>query len=147
VNDIQRVPALVSQPVGVIEPLEHFGAEPGGDHLRNSLVLLPQCFGDLTQALAMHVLHRNEVGAVVLAQLEDLDDVGVLEDRCQPRLVEEHLDEGRIRRELRQDSLHHHVLAEARHPLASSQEDFSHSAPGQGAENPVRTDGGQLRGH
>ena len=40
--------------------------------------------------LAVHVLHREEVRVAELSDVVDLRDVGMLELRREPRLVEEH---------------------------------------------------------
>ena len=50
---------------------------------------------------AVDVLHRHVELAVLLAEVEDLDDVRVAEPRADARLVDEHRDEVGIARELR----------------------------------------------
>ncbi len=47
----------------------------------------------LAHGLAVHVLHCEEVGAVVAADVEHLRDVLVVERRDQPGLVEKHRNE------------------------------------------------------
>jgi hypothetical protein len=65
------------------------------------------------QVLAVHVLHRQEVDAGLLADLEHLRDVVVVERGGQPGLVEEHLHRGRILCALGRDHLEHDVALEA----------------------------------
>ena len=55
--------------------------------------LLPHLPHDRAKVLAVHVLHRDEVSAVDLPDVEDLDDVRVRERGRDARLVEEHVDE------------------------------------------------------
>ena len=50
---------------------------------------------DSVEPLTLQVLHGDEVGAVDLADLEALYDIGVVETSCEPRLVEEHVEETR----------------------------------------------------
>src|SRR6185312_14107449 len=58
------------------------------------------------------VLHREEVVAVLEADVVDLRDVRVVQRRREARFVEEHVDELRVRRELREDALDHGELLE-----------------------------------
>ena len=59
----------------------------------SSDALLLHLTDDRAQVLAVDVLHRDEVLAVDLTDVEDLDDVRVRERRRDARLVQEHLDE------------------------------------------------------
>ena len=74
---------------------------------------LPAFASTRAQVLAVHVLHREVVDAAVLADLEHLRDVLVVERGGEPRLVQEHLHRGLIVRALRRDQLQHDVALEA----------------------------------
>jgi hypothetical protein len=51
------------------------------------------------------VLHRDEVLGADATELVDLDDVDVMEDRRELRFAHERLDEARVLRDVRQQSL------------------------------------------
>ena len=117
--------------VRVVQPLAH--ADDDGQHLgeRNGALGLahaPQHGGDV---LAVHVLHGQKVAAVDDAELEDLDDVGVLQRRRQPRLVEEQLDHLLVERSVLADALDDGELLESLDAARARQEDIGHSAAGQ----------------
>ena len=85
----------------------------------------------------MHVLHREEVLAAVLADVVDLHDVLVMEARRDARLVEEHLDEALILRVLGADSLDHDVALEAFDAVRAREQHVGHAAGGQVAQDRV----------
>ena len=67
----------------------------------------------------------------VLADLEHLRDVLVVERRREARLVEEHLHRGLIVRPLRRDQLEHHVALEAADAGRAADVDPRHAAGGE----------------
>ena len=69
--------------------------------------------------------------ALVLAQVEDLDDVRVVELRGDPRLVQEHLDELAFSARCVEDALDDHELLEALEPDLARQPDLRHAADGE----------------
>ena len=60
------------------------------------------------------VLHRDEVAAAGLPEVVDIDHVRVLEHRRHPGLVEQHVDERLLGREVLVDELDDHQLLEPR---------------------------------
>ena len=74
---------------------------------------------------ALHVLHDDEVRAVLLAPVVDADDVGVVEARGVLRLPAEPLDEARVAGELGEEHLDRDAAVEL--PVAS-EEDVGHAA-------------------
>ena len=68
---------------------------------------------DGADVLPVDVLHREEVVLAVLADVVDVDDVGVIQRGRQERLVPEHAHELGILGEMRQDPLEDHHLAAA----------------------------------
>ena len=74
---------------------------------------LPAFASSARRVLPVHVLHREVVNAAVLADLEHLRDVLVVERRREPRFVQEHLHRGVIVRALRRDQLQNDVPLEA----------------------------------
>ena len=77
------------------------------------------------------ILHRNEILAIGFAEIEDAAHVAVGDPRCNPRLVEEHLDVLLFVGEMRVDPLERHELLEARVPFDPRQVDARHSTRGQ----------------
>jgi hypothetical protein len=67
--------------------------------------------------------------------LDDADDVRVVEQRSQPRLVEEHADELTVRRQVGQDPLHDHEGAEAGQLARQRQVDLRHATGRQSAND------------
>ncbi len=74
----------------------------GGDLARRHRLGIAQHGGERA---AVDVLHDDEVRAVVLAPVEDGNDVGVRQVRRRLRLAPEALDEGAIDRELGEEHL------------------------------------------
>jgi hypothetical protein len=72
-----------------------------------------------------------------LGDVEDLDDVGVLEEQRQPRLVEEHRDEPRVGREVGEDALDRDRLAEALQGLGDALEHLGLAAAAESLEHGV----------
>ena len=82
-------------------------------------LVLPRRLVDDGERLAVDPLHHDVEDLVLLAEVEDLGDVGVVDLGGERRLVEEHLLELRVLAERRQHRLDGHGLVEAaRTPLA-----------------------------
>jgi len=91
----------------------------------------------LVELLTDDVLHRDVRDAVVLVDVVDVHDVGVVELRADLRLVEEHLDDPRIIGELRAQLLDHDFLLEAGHRRLARQIDLRHTADREPAQQRV----------
>ena len=87
-------------------------------------------------------LHREEQLATVLAEVEHLHDVGVVQLRGELRLVDEHGDEVRVAGKLREDALESEALAEPVRPLAGGDEDLRHTAHRETSLDDVGSDRG-----
>ena len=87
--------------VGVGEGSGHVGADLGGVRCRQR----SRVAKERGQRLAVNELHHDEVGAGVLAPVEDRDDVGVREVGGRLGLTAEALDEGAVDGELREEDL------------------------------------------
>ena len=90
---------------------------------------------------AVDVLERREVLAAHLAEVEDLDDLRVRQLRGQLRLVDEHRDEVRVRRQVRKDPLDDQDLLEAVRRGDLRAEHLGHAAHGQPFEQRVAAKG------
>ena len=74
------------------------------------------------------ISHREEGAAFVRAGLEGLDDVRVAQPRGEPRLIDEHGDEGRAPDELRAKLLHGQQLVKAARTPQDGERDDAHAA-------------------
>ena len=91
----------------------------------------------LVELLADDVLHRDVRDAVVLVDVVDVDDVGVVELRADLRLVEEHLDDPRIVGELGAQALDDDFLLEAGHRGLAREINLGHAADREPAQQRV----------
>ena len=92
----------------------------------------------LGQRLALEQLHRDEVLALVLVDLVDRADAGVVERRGGARLALEALERGRVLRHLRGQELQRDVAAELR---VLGLVDDAHAAAAELRSDPVVRDG------
>ena len=99
-----------------------------GHRDRQLLAARARAVEDRAQVLAVHVLERDEVAVVDLAEVEDLGDVRVRELHGDLRLVDEHRDELFVLRDARQDALDRHHALEALHAGGLRLEDLRHAA-------------------
>ena len=113
VHDAERLPVRAALFVRVVKA--RCRATDDRDRVldRNLLVVLGRVDEQAARVLAVHVLHREEVLAGVLADVVDLDDVVVMQRGSEPRLVEEHLDVARLLEQLGVDALDDDVTLEA----------------------------------
>ncbi len=103
--------------------------------MRESLALAGAI--ELRERVAVDVLHDQVEDLVLLAEVEDLRDVGVLDARSDARLVEEHLLEAHVRGELREDRLDGDELLEAVLASLARDPDARHPPLGDGAQQLV----------
>ena len=74
-------------------------------HRERAVRPAPSAGDEAREGVALHVLHDEVVALVARPDLEDGDDVRVVDPRGEPRLVEEHLDELGLAREVRVQAL------------------------------------------
>jgi len=73
----------------------------------------------------------------VLVDVVDVDDVGVVEQGADPRLVEEHVDDPDVGREVRLEPLDHDLLVEPGHRGLAREIDLGHAAGREPAHQAV----------
>src|SRR6185437_9478317 len=115
----------------------------GGHQIRHGPLLAPQRGQRLAQGHPLHVLHGDEVGPVRLAELVDLDDVRVQQQRRDLRLSDEHRLEVARLREAGEDPLQDQLALE---PLGSGHEgpvDLGHPPFADAPEQLVTTEHGR----
>jgi hypothetical protein len=129
VHDLQGLAVRTPEVVGVVERLAGVGDDARGEHGRTAGSPLDAAPGDRREVFAGDELHRDEVGLVGLAaEVVDLDDVRVVEGRAHAGLVQEHLDEGLLLREVAQDLLDDDEAVEAGHAGLAGEPDLRHAA-------------------
>jgi len=131
----------------VREPLAALGGDVDRDTGRQGAAALGGALAQLRHVGAGDVFHREEVLVLSrLAEVEHLDDVRVRELGDELRFRDEHLDELRVLREMRQHALDGERLLEAGGAAGLGLPDFRHAADGDAAEQRVPAEGGHGRG-
>jgi hypothetical protein len=127
VDHPQRPAVLIGEAVGIGEPAAGLTADVGDQLWAGRPHGLPDRAHRLGQIVPADVLHRDEVFAVDGAQLEDVDDVRVGQSRRELRLLDEHLDEAGIVRQVRQDPFDHEGPLETGRSLDAPLVDLRHA--------------------
>lgn len=81
--------------------------------------------------MTLQVFQNHESTRAVVADLDGLDDIRVIQAGGQPRLLEKHRDEGWIFEELGLELLEHEELVESGRAAAHGKVDDAHPAPGE----------------
>ncbi len=104
-DDAQRVAVIVRELVGGVQPREHIGEDAYRHVHRHALSALDRARDEVREGVALHVLHDDVVALLARPDLEDGHDVGVVDPRGEARLLQEHLDELGLAREVRVQAL------------------------------------------
>jgi hypothetical protein len=129
VDQLEGLAGQALELVGGVEPTGAVGDDLGGAQRRQALAALAALGADdRGHRLALEVLHRDEVRAVLLAQVVDIDDVRVPDLGGDAGLLEERLGQGLLGGQPRVDGLHHHQLLEGLGPALPGQVDLGHAA-------------------
>jgi hypothetical protein len=99
-NDLQRPPVVVGPLVRRVQAGEGVEDDAHGDPRRDRLLLLRGAVEQVSGRVALDVLHHEVVAGSRGANFQDRDDVRVVDPRGQTRLVEEHLDELAVPRQV-----------------------------------------------
>ncbi len=140
VDDAERCARVVTLVVGVVECVACREGHTKHQPLRHPRLGLLVGALELPQRTAGDVLHRDEVGAAQPPQIEDLNDIGVVEPRGKQRLVDEHPDELRILRVVRQDRLDDDVLGKPLDACRPGKPHLGHAPGRQTASELVATE-------
>jgi len=95
---------------------------------------------DGTDAQAVDVLHGDVIGLLVFIDVEDLHHVRVVDDRGEPRFLEEHLHESPLVGQRRQDAFEDDPAREAADALLTGEVDLGHTSLGEGFDDLVLAD-------
>ena len=146
VDEVEQLPVLPAQLVGGVQALGRVGADAGAQLRRDAHPPLLGPAHHLAQRLAVEVLHGDPVGVVVLAEIEDLGDVRVVDAGRDPRLVEEHVDELIVLDQVRVDALDRDHLREAAGAVDPPQVQLGHAAPAELGEELVAAEAHRVIG-
>ncbi len=127
-HERERAAHVVARTVGVLERAEHRQRDVEAD-VEVDVFTARRCRADQPRPRrAVDVLHRHVELAVLLAEVEHLDDVRVRQARAYPRLVDEHRDEVGVACVLREDALDRDDLFEPVRPAATREVHLGHPA-------------------
>ena len=122
------LPVVVGAAVRVVEPLSASRTTWSASSKGSGTFALRAAPEQIVEVEALDVLHRDEEALVLAPEVEDLHHVRVAQARRELRLVDQHLAEGRVARELRQDLLHDAEPRGAELGLLARQVDLGHPA-------------------
>ena len=133
-------PVVVGLGVRVVERVAQLEQDADGDVDRRRPGDLARVAEDPADVAAVDVLHRDEVLGADAAELEDLDDVDVVEQRGELRLADERLDEARVLGEVRQQALERDHALEAFDAALERAMDRRHTADAEALVDEVRAE-------
>ncbi|HEU4406207.1 MAG TPA: hypothetical protein VFS43_13160 [Polyangiaceae bacterium] len=148
-HDAERRAVEVGQLVRVVQPRQRLGQDEQVQRQRQGLP--PHAGEDAVERLALEVLHRQVRPLPRLADLVGLHHVRVVQPRRQTHLVEKHLVELAVARELRLQLFDDEELAEVCRALRDGQVHMRHAPLTEARDEPVATNacalGVRLRAH
>jgi hypothetical protein len=128
VHDAEGAAEFVAAGVGVGEAGRDLVGDVRGDDDGDALAVAADGVDQAHEVLALDELHRQVEAAVDLAEVEDLDDVGVVEAEGDLRLVDEHPRELGLVGELLADLLDDDALDQALGDRDVGEVDLGHAA-------------------
>jgi hypothetical protein len=147
VHDPERAAVLVVQLVGVRQTATCLGTHVDRLGQWKPQAAPVQAVLNFLEVRPFDELHDEEVGVLTRADVEDRDDVRVVEAGGQPRLIEEHVDEVLVLREVREHALDRDALLEALDASRFAQVDLGHAAGFEALDDaiPVISHGARAR--
>ncbi len=140
VNDAELAAVHVGRRVRVVERVEHVARDQRCEIRRQPDLRARTLAKQPEHVEAIDVLHRDVRRVGVGAELEHLHDVAMIELRRDACLVDEHLDEGLVGREVREDLLDRDQLLEPEVADQLRLEQLGHTANRQAIEDGVPPD-------
>jgi hypothetical protein len=137
VDDLERPARGVLRGVRVVEAAGDLHPDAQRELEGNLVAGSHRALHQVAQIAPLDPLHRDEPGALGLAELEDAHDVGVEQPRGDPHLLQQQAEEARVFDQVGEDSLHHHRLAPAGHP---GEKHLAHAARSQATDQLERTE-------
>jgi hypothetical protein len=148
VHDAQGLLRLgVDGAMGMVEPERRTHRDPGRVLERQGDAPLPGPVQQDADVDTVDVLEDHEGLVVGLAEVDDADDVGMLQARPQPGLVEEHADGVGVALELGEQALHDDGAGKAGHAAGGAgDEDLGHATDADAFEEPIAAEKITLHG-
>ena len=131
---------LVAPVVDIGEAAADFGDDEEGELVGEACATGEFGAVDGAEVPAVHMVHGEEEGAVVLADIEDGDEVSVREAGGDACLFEEAACEGRVFCEVGEHALDDELLLPAGGALHACEVDFAHAAAREEAEEFVASE-------
>ena len=128
VHERQLPTRLVALVVRVIEALAHLHHDEARLRDRHRLAAAAAAIEDVAEVAPVDVLERDVVAGIDDAEIEDLGDVRVVQLNRDLRLVDEHLDELFVLRDVRQDALDRDEPFEALDAVGLGAKDLGHTS-------------------
>ena len=139
VDQAERVTGVIELVVRVVERVAQLEQQPDRDVDRRRAADPARVAQDPADIAAVDVLHRDEVRRAHPAELEQLDDVGVVQEGGELGLAHERLDEAGVCREMRQQTLERHHAFEPFNPALERAMHRRHAAHPEPLEDEIRT--------
>ena len=130
-DEPQRLAVVVSAFMRVVQTTQDVAGDAKGVLHGNGTSHRVGVVDDPAHRATRDVLHGNEVGASVLAEVVNLHDVRVVKQSLDPRLVDEHGFNLAVTQQLLVDAFDDEGFFEATGPGFLADEDLSHAARGQ----------------
>ena len=149
VNDAQRATIRTAPTMCVVERFAHLADDPELELERQPFDGAPTARlvrHGRAEVFAVQVLHRDEVRALLFAEVEDLDDVRMAQQRRDLRFADEELGERLLRHQRREHALDDDGLLEAGDAAAAGAPNLGHAALADAIEQLVRPEQDRL-GH
>jgi len=141
VDDVHRATRLVALLVRVLERRTDAAHHQQGQVQRQAHAALAGASQDRAQIASVHILHRDVVGLLEATQVVDLDDARMREAGDHLGLVDEHVHELLVVREVRQDAFDRDDLLEALDTAALGAIDLGHASDRDAVEQRVGAKG------
>jgi len=136
VHDFQISPVVVAQLVRAVEAGEHLG----DDRRRDRQVEVPGAARDHAERLSVEELHRQVDAAQVIAHLERLHHVRMLQPRREPRLGHHRVAQLRLVLQILPQALDHDQLGEPGQPALDRQVHIGLPAAAEARDQAVGAD-------
>ena len=131
---------LVDELVGRVQPRQRIDHDAQHDRRRDTLVGVARQREQARERLTFDVLHNDVIASAALTDLDDRYDVRMVDARRESRLVEKHLDELALLRQMRMQALDGDEALEPADARKSAEKDNRHTSDGELANDLVTID-------
>ncbi len=136
-DNLELFSLFVSVAMSIFERRADFGRNDSGKIDAETRVAIAGATQNRPKVPAFHELHRDEVASVDFSQIKNLRDVWMGERSDYLRFGDEHLDEFRIVRQMREDTFHRDDLLESLDAFSLGPENLRHPTRGNAVEQNI----------